>query len=496
MRVTVRGDGAEASAVTLVTFATPSKLPLRVVWVLRVVGRTHGLADASGALGAVASHPRVPLTIDAQGWAIDHGSTLSSGPAAIALLRSALAGHVHELIGEAYAPADLGALRASGLASEVQGQFALTRLVLAHARLPGVNPKVTFGSGPQTPTSADAVAADGIGHLIVEGSALTPDPTNLLTWGGAFRIAGAPGGPSVLASDTALSNLSEGAATDPSLVAAQFLGELAFLHFEQPDLAMPRAAVVVTDATPEVTPTFVDTVLRGLAKNPVLTAITASDAFSTVPIGANGFPTVQSMVAGPSSALPHATIDMIRFLRTTLNALGQAVTGGVSPIPTIEGQLLAADRVLPPGRRAVVLNKVHLALEAQVGLFRIYKGPITLTATGATTIPITVFSNAPYSVRGILQLASPRISFPRAALPFTLTGPVHSVRVPARALVNGDLPLKVQLISPDHNIVLARAEITVRVTGFSGVGIALTVLAVLVLCVWWIRTARRRRAPR
>lgn len=497
MRVTVRGAGSEASAVTLVTFASPSRAPLRVVWVLRVAGPTSGLTSATGVLQAAAAHPRVPLTVDTQGWAIANGLTLPGGRTAVVALRDALAGNVHELIGESYAPVDLGALRASGLASEVAAQFGLDGVVLSGAGIhQAPSAAVTYGTGPQTPTSLDAIASDHFHHLLVDGTALAQDPTNSLTWGAAFRIAGAPSGPSVLAGDTALSALSEQAASDPSLVAAQFLGELSFLHFEQPNLVEPRAAVVITDATAGVPRSFVDTVLRGLAKNPVLDPVTASDAFSTVAIGANGFPSAEPLAPGSSSPLPPATISMVRFLRLTLDALRSAVTGGATPIPAIDGQLLAAESVLTPSRLKTALEAVHHALEAQVGLFRIYKGPITLTSSGVVSIPITVFSNAPYSVRGILQLASPRITFPHAAIAFTLTGSVRSIRIRARALVNGDLPLKVQLVSPDHNIVLARAEITVRVTGFSAVGIALTVLAVLVLAVWWVRTARRRRTAK
>jgi hypothetical protein len=495
LEVTARGGGMSSSFVTLVTFAAVSGSPLHVAWVLRVAGASHGLADSAGVLRALGAHPLVPLTIDAQGAAIARGFETTSGGTWLALLRASLSGAAHELVGEAYAPANLGAIRASRLDSEVTDQFALTGLVLRDANEGAPSQVVTYGTGPQTPTSADAIARVGYHDLLENGDALAQDPTNSLTWGAPFKFAGVPSGPNVLASDTQLSALSQQTSTDPSLVAAQFLGELAFLHFEQPNLPDPRVVTVITNATDEVSTSFVDSVLLGLARNPVLTPVTASNAFATVRVGANGFPRVRALALGPSTRWPIKVRQMITANRIWTDALATAVTTGSSPIPRIDGALLSAERVMPTVKRLELLNKVHRSLELEVGNFRIYAGPITLTGTGSTTIPITVFSNAPYGVHGVLELRSPRsIAFPQgSAIPFTLTGSVESIRVAARALVTGDLPLSVTFVSPDHNIVLARASITVRATGFSAVGIVLTVLAALVLAIWWFRTARRRR---
>lgn len=497
LEVTVRGGGTVQSLVTLVTFAATSHQKLRVVWVLRIAGRDHGLLAASGALGAIATHPKVPVTVDAQGVAVAHGLTEPGGIAAAALLRAALGGSVHELLGEPYVPADLGALRASRLPSEVFGQFALTDSVLLSAHVPSAPSRlVTVLSGPATPTAVDAVTSAHFHHLVLVGSDFATDPSSTLSWGAPFHVVGAPGGATALCADTELSALSENTQGDPALGAAQFLGELAFLHFEAPNLPSPRAVVVLTDATNDVTAPFVDAVLSGLSSNPVLAPATASDAFTRIPPGADGLQSRWPLALGPSHPLPSSTVREIRALRIMTDALSQAVSGGATPIPTIDGMLLGAERTTPAGVRSHELYEVRRALDQQRAYFHFYTGPITLTATGSTTIPITVLSDAPYSVHGLLELSSPRISFPERTLPFDLSGSVYSVRVPARALVNGDLPLTVRLLTPEGNLVLVRAMITVRVTGFSVVGLVLTVLAVGVLAVWWVRTARHKRAAR
>jgi hypothetical protein len=174
------------------------------------------------------------------------------------------------------------------------------------------------------------------------------------------------------------------------------------------------------------------------------------------------------------------------------------VRGGATPIPSIEGELLSAEQQLPATERLAIMNQVHEELEDQLGYFHIYDGPITLTQSGAS-LPITVFSTAPYTYTGFLHLTSPKLTFPQGAwitLPNCPCGAVKSVRVASNAEVTGDIPLTVTLWSPKGHLNMTHAVITVRATQTSIVGIALTVLAVLVLALWWIRTSRRRRAQR
>jgi len=509
LRIAVHGGGISTTIDTLITYAAVAAAnPLELAWVIRVAGPASALAGARGALQGVAAHPTVPVTVDVQGQTV--ASPSAAAAPAVALLRAATAAQAHELTAEAYVPADLGTLRASALPAEVPAQFALTASTL---RVDGVRRPtartVTIGSGPQTPTSADAVASLGFHHLVVDGSDLAVDPAETLHWGGAFRLGGAPQGPTALAADPGLSALSDVTADDPGLTAANFLGELALLHFEAPNLPDPRVVVAVTDASPAVAAAFVNEVLAGLQHNPVVTPVTVSHAFRTVPVGANGFPGVRDLATSTSGTYAGATVSEIRFLRITLDALASAVRGGLSPVGPIDGMLLSAEQPMSPSLRQRVFTSVHERLADQQAYFRIYDGAITLTQSGAA-LPITIFSSAPYTYTGFLVLTSPKLTFPDGPGCATsrpsrtcrvqLDGPVggvYSVRISATADVTGDIPLTASLVSPDHNLQLAKpVVITVRATQTSIVGIALTVLAVLVLAVWWVRTSRRRRAAR
>jgi len=499
LRITVRGGGQAATLDTLVTYATvASSAPLRLAWLLRVTGGDGGLAGAIPALQALGSHPRVPVTIDVRGSTVALAPLGTPGSLeAIGLLKAAVAQPAHELVPETYVAAELGTLRASHLPDEVMRQFALTDVSLATVHVTTLPSSTdTYGTGPQTPTSTDALASSGYHHVVIPGTALSVDPASTLSWGAAFRVGGSPSGATALASDTELSMLSDTTTADPGLVGANFLGELAFLHFEQPNLPDPRAVVVVTNATPLVTSSFVSTVLSGLAANPVVVPVTEASAFRLVPLGANGFPAVRDLALGPSTPYPGSTIRDFRHLRITTDALSSAVRVGTTPIPAIEGELLSAEQVLAARERRAIMNAVQEALEDQLGYFRIYDGPITLTQSGAS-LPITIFSTAPYDYTGVLRLTSPKLTFAHRSI--KLVGPVgsvYSLRVQANALVTGDIPLTATLWSPKGNLKMATAVITVRATQTSIVGIALTVVAVLVLAWWWVRTSRRRRAKR
>ncbi len=53
------------------------------------------------------------------------------------------------------------------------------------------------------------------------------------------------------------------------------------------------------------------------------------------------------------------------------------------------------------------------------------------------------------------------------------------------ARASGAFPLRITVTSPDGVLTVARARVTVRSTAVSGVGVVLSVGALLVLVVWW-----------
>ena len=111
---------------------------------------------------------------------------------------------------------------------------------------------------------------------------------------------------------------------------------------------------------------------------------------------------------------------------------------------------------------------------------------------------MTVISNVSYPVSVVVTFASDKFTFPDGnTRHLTLSHPTTSIRVEAQARGSGDrLPIDVTLRTGNGDLVIARTVLTVHSTAISIVGIALTVLAGLVLIVWWVRTWRRSRRQR
>ena len=93
----------------------------------------------------------------------------------------------------------------------------------------------------------------------------------------------------------------------------------------------------------------------------------------------------------------------------------------------------------------------------------------------------------------MVSLDSDKFTFPDGnTRTLILDRPTTPVRIQARSRTSGDrLPVGVTLTTPDGQLVIARAALTVHSTSISLVGVALTCLAALVLLVWWVRTWRR-----
>jgi hypothetical protein len=67
------------------------------------------------------------------------------------------------------------------------------------------------------------------------------------------------------------------------------------------------------------------------------------------------------------------------------------------------------------------------------------------------------------------------------------------IDLPVTARASGGSLLRLDLRSPDASIRVAASSMPVTSSTISGVGAALSIISLLFLAGWWIRTARRRR---
>ncbi len=466
---------------------------------------TDALAAVSGTVGAVTEHSSVPVTLQVSGQTVG----LLGGPAHQTTLTqlAALADStsVHELTSAPYTPVNAAALIGAGLPNELSLQIARGNDVVAAATArPVPDPRAGLGAwitndGLDSTTVA-ALVADGYGELVLPSSALSSTPTTGSTTQPFSLPSGRGSTVRVMASDPDLATRFTADPGDPVLAAYQLSAELAQLYYELPNGTSPRAVVAVAPTSWTDSPAFVDTLLGSLSGNPMIQPVTTTQLFSLFPTPAacrNG--ACRLVASTPPTGLPTTAIIT---QRQRVNSLAAAAPGDPALGLQLGDLVLAGEaETLRPGQQSAVLHNAGVAVDAQLGLLSVEGDQsITLTASSGR-VPVTVLSNASYAVTGSLALSSDKLLFDNGqtqwSTPITLPPrytKVVYVRVRTRA--SGVFRMDVGLRSPDGLLQLATGQIAVRSTASSVVGIVLSIGAVAVLVVWWVRTSRKRRILR
>jgi hypothetical protein len=423
-----------------------------------------------------------------------------------------------ELLAQPYVPIDMAALAQAGLTDEIGAQLARGSGLLGTA---GLHPT----SGTWVDTSSDlspgdlTALGDGLqaahaDRLVLNDADLAPLPTGPTvpkdltpTFAQPFTLSvGHDRHVSAAGADSEVDGLFTAEPDDPVLAANQMVAALAFIHFENPYKTDARGVVVEPPASWQPSGPLLSTLLTEMAGNPVLLPVTLGQFFTQVPQGGNQEPTSRHLQAGAtakSGVFAATTARRLAAARAHLTSFSKAVGGHRKPAVFVElsDLLLAAEnRSFDPAQRAATFAVFIQRFGVEVNLVSL-AAQSTITFTSRTaSIPVSVLSSAPFPVKVVLSLSSDKFAFPDGnARTLTLDHPTTPVRIRARSITSGDrLPVEVTLTTPDGQLVIARAALTVHSTSISIVGIALTVLAALVLLVWWARTWRkgRHRRPR
>jgi len=484
--------------------------PLRVCVIAPVRGPGAGAIAA-----ALAAHRAVPVTVDVSPAAVPTLLGLSGRADTRALAQladvttpSGGSGGADQLLDAPYVPIGLAALIGAGLTGEIAAQLGRGTQLLKEGGLhPGgglwVDTASTLSAADSTDLAA-GLAAVGAGQLVLNDRAVAPGGPANTTFAQPFTLdLGRTGRFRAATANGALDSLFTADPGDPTLAADQLLGGLSFVHFENAFLSDPRGVVVVPPAGWQPAGAFMETLLTGLTGDPALTPVTVSQFFAQVPAGGNREPSSLGLQTGATGRgrISAGAAQRIMAARQELVSFSGAVSGHPPALDGLSDGLLSAEaQGLSTTQRAAAISTYMRAFDHQVGSISL-ASERTVTFTSRTApIPITVLSSANFGVTVVMSLDSDKFKFPDGRTrTLHLDRPTTSVRVQAQAISSGDrLPIDVTLRTPDGQLVVAHAVVTVHSTAISIVGVALTVLAGLVLLFWWVRTWRRsrRRRPR
>lgn len=427
----------------------------------------------------------------------------SAAAAVIDRLATALGGKVptEELLGTTYARVDPTALANAGLGGEVATQLGVARRVTSSTLHTVAGPNPYVADSPLGPSGLVLLHAAGVNDLVVPGASLSATGPAGTTVAPYRLAAGSPdAGGLVFAADAGLGAVFDRPGSDAALAAMRFLAELAVVYFEEP-FSSVRRAVVVAPATDGSSGAFLDTVLAGLADSPIVTPVTLSSLTSQF-AHASGLKTTTLLAPRTADAPSAAAVAQARDDLQTLDSVvpgARAVT-----IPISDALLLGETAGMPAAVRARYENAARTEL-GRISRSLSLAGARTVTLTARTgRVPITVSSQFPATVDVVLRVRSSDLTFPEGTrFPLALSTQDHSALIAVRSLTSGATTLSIALAAPRGNLVLRSEQLSIHSTAISGVAIALSVAALLVLAAWWGRSllrsrregGRRRREP-
>jgi hypothetical protein len=300
------------------------------------------------------------------------------------------------------------------------------------------------------------------------------------------RSAGRATVPAVVADDGLAAHFANDA---PQVLAAHhLLADLATIYFDSPGRL--RSVVVNPSRSWRASAAMIEPLLAGLESSPILAAGSVERLFQSATKRTT--PRARVLITPPTPpALPTGFASM----RRTITSLQSVMVDSPDVAQSFTDRLLIAESAAfdAAERRSNVAGLMRAIADERHKFVLPTGGSLTLTARRGG-IPITVRSTASYPARVLLQVASDRLKFPRGSTKSITLGRRNTTqRFTVQSIGSGTFPLRVLLKSPDGRVVLGESRLTVRSTNASGVGIGLSLGALIFLITWWIRHHRGRR---
>jgi hypothetical protein len=410
----------------------------------------------------------------------------------------------HQVLAGSFVPLDLPSIFDGGLGGTLgdeldRGTDTLETFFNIH-----LDPSTAIPGDLDTP-SLDALRTAARTQLVLDGSALEP-------YDGRFTAARpallgrAPGDASdqvtVVATDPGLESFLSGDAA-PALRAAHVLATLAVIQGEQPSLARAVTFANPTDWDPS--DEFVTTLLAGLRANPFVRPVTVATLLAETPRAtvddSSDDPVIRTLAPVEVRKPPVKPGNYYQGLldRNAIAALFGNSDPRVARADRTLLSVLSADLENPAGRRAA-REQLHAIGQSGRDFLSLIHSPeqstITLTSSEAK-IPLTFRNDTDKQVPIHIALASDKLLFPDGTdRNVTLEpGKNQTVRIAVETRSSGSFPLLMTVTTTD-GLPIQTSEVTVRSSFVSGVGVFLTVGAIVFLAVWWGWDIRRRRRRR
>jgi len=286
----------------------------------------------------------------------------------------------------------------------------------------------------------------------------------------------------------------------PPLAANRLLADLTLLSLQNPDLAQGVVVRPPIDWIPEAT--FLNVVLSGLERIPTLRGASPQQVLSnTAFTPARGIDSLSPPLRRELIA-QRAPVDL-RSFRTEFSQAQSTIDAWSTVIPSDTQSLERLDELLELStssdhteiEQAAYIDQIYQIIDTQKTDSITTREAETITLTGRTAdVPVLIDNNLDTNTSVVLLLDSEKLDFPEGReVEAVLVPGSNRIEVPIEARGSGDSPIRIQVFSPDRSILLGSSEILIRTFAFSGVGVLIGVISIIVLLVWWLRHLRTSR---
>jgi len=398
-----------------------------------------------------------------------------------------------------YVPTSLPTLLAGGLTSDVNTQIGRGSETVADTLHVRPDAHTWFAQGPLDDASIALLGQRGIDRVVASDTDLRADTGQKFTVTQPFVLSGGERQVPAVVTDAGLSGYFD-SRIPPALAANHLLADLAVIYLDQPG-GDRRSVVAMVPPTWRVDRQLLETAVAGLNQNPIAEAISLDSLFTGVaPAKDDSGRTLVRRAApvGTGGGLAEMAGDL-RSTRVRLDALGSVLGPGTADHGNLDERLLLAESTdLRTNRqRQVYVDAVLDGINGQLRDIRIPGGrSFTLTARSAE-IPVTFQNRTGAPAKVVVKVQSEKLDFPQGRtqlLDLTRLNTTQRFSVVSRT--SGAFPVRITLESPDGNLMIGQARLTVRSTAASGAGLVVSIGAAAFLALWWGRHALRGRRAR
>ncbi len=503
---------------TKTSAGTPTSIgePLQVAWVWPIIApaarEPDGTLDPAvvaqfrpdGRLGRIAAAlpaaSTLPLTLELGPETVQSWNQIAAGDATVqpGIRNITTLGGGHDVLATPYVPLDIPALQAAGLGGEVATQMAAGSQVLDNALNTDVV-RPTSAEAPLDDAALESLRTTGVERLVLDEGQLEEATPQNFTPAQPFALQSGDHRYTAVSSDAGLVSLLNGEGT-AALRAQRLLAGLAVVALEQPNAR--RGVALLMDSGWSPSSDLLGAVIGGLQNNPFLHPATVDQVIERVPAETRaGVPVVRRLAPVKPGRAP-VTAAALAAARSKLAAFQTLVGAGDSKVQAAQhAQLVALSSQWrgASGRQAArdQLDSVDQDVGAFANQIQIPTNrTFTLTAR-RDTIPLSFNNTSDQQITVRVHLDSDRLRFPDGAdqqlvlLPGTTT--VGKFTIETRTGGPGTVPLHLTVTSADGTLPLQSSTLNVRSTVVNGVGVFLTIAAVVFLALWWLLHFRRRR---